>query len=555
MSLRRRGRLSSGRTQAVPSGPFDPKSVLTAIGATLYTWDLATDTIRWGPNAGEVLGLSLMGTFATGEGFAQAIEADGGVGRMDAIRQSTTLGDGWGVPFLARYALRLGTTRLVMVEDRGRWFPDETGAPAVVRGLMHVDAGIGDGFSAALRARTSLLSEIADDVAHARHSMTLVVGAADPGESDTRPLLTEIAARLRPLMRRRDRFIPYGSNRFALALVSCRACDAESALHRIVTLIGARTGSHRSPIEGLRLGAASAPDDGRDAQTLLGRAEAALAAAVDAPATAPAFAVYRADSVTAPRRPRPGTPAGTLVDALNERRLKLAYRPALDAHTGHLAFHGARFHLAEPGGRAAPAADIAEALEREGLSLLGDARAIELAADHLARHRGDRVALAISPATLKDAAFLPLLAAHLGARPGIESRLIVGCPEAVLADPATRGRFDAMKALGVAVALTGFGAGHASYKCLRSVPVDIVSIDGRLVEALSRSVADRMLVRGLVELLHHLGIAVAADCVEDAACARLLAEWGVDYQQGGHCGPPAVPATGRGGDTEATAVA
>jgi EAL domain-containing protein (putative c-di-GMP-specific phosphodiesterase class I) len=64
-----------------------------------------------------------------------------------------------------------------------------------------------------------------------------------------------------------------------------------------------------------------------------------------------------------------------------------------------------------------------------------------------------------------------------------------------------------------------------------------------------------MLVRGLVELLHHLGIAVAADCVEDAACARLLAEWGVDYLQGGHCGPPAVPATGRDGDTEATAVA
>jgi EAL domain-containing protein (putative c-di-GMP-specific phosphodiesterase class I) len=75
---------------------------------------------------------------------------------------------------------------------------------------------------------------------------------------------------------------------------------------------------------------------------------------------------------------------------------------------------------------------------------------------------------------------------------------------------------------------------------LRSLPVDILKIDGAFVQNLARSPEDRFFVRTLLDLAHHLGIATVAEWVEDEDTARLLTQWGVDYLQGNHCGAPAL---------------
>jgi EAL domain-containing protein (putative c-di-GMP-specific phosphodiesterase class I) len=41
-------------------------------------------------------------------------------------------------------------------------------------------------------------------------------------------------------------------------------------------------------------------------------------------------------------------------------------------------------------------------------------------------------------------------------------------------------------------------------------------------------------------MAQHLGIATAAEWVDDEATARLLTAWGVDYLQGGLFGEPAA---------------
>jgi EAL domain-containing protein (putative c-di-GMP-specific phosphodiesterase class I) len=163
---------------------------------------------------------------------------------------------------------------------------------------------------------------------------------------------------------------------------------------------------------------------------------------------------------------------------------------------------------------------------------------LELAADHLVGRPGERLLLPVSPATLQDPEWLRMLAAHLGARPGIESRLIVDIHEAALAEAATRGRLNAMKALGVAVALSGFGNGYASLAHLGTLPIDLLKIDGVFIQTLKRSTDDRLFVRTLIDRAHHFGIAVAAEWVDDEATARLLASWGVDYVEGAPFGEP-----------------
>ena len=77
-----------------------------------------------------------------------------------------------------------------------------------------------------------------------------------------------------------------------------------------------------------------------------------------------------------------------------------------------------------------------------------------------------------------------------------------------------------------------FGAGHTSFRNLRSLAFDIIKVDGAFVQNIVRSSDDRFFVRTLLDLANHLGIATVAEWVEDEETAGLLRGWGVTYFQG-----------------------
>jgi len=70
------------------------------------------------------------------------------------------------------------------------------------------------------------------------------------------------------------------------------------------------------------------------------------------------------------------------------------------------------------------------------------------------------------------------------------------------------------------------------------MPFDMLKIDGVFIQPLKRSTEDRLFVRALVDRAQNMGIAVAAEWVDDEATARLLAAWGVDYLEGALFGEP-----------------
>jgi EAL domain-containing protein (putative c-di-GMP-specific phosphodiesterase class I)/GGDEF domain-containing protein len=526
------GLFGTVRRALLPRGPLEPAAALTAIGTTLYTWDIGTDQLAWGPNAAEILGVPHIGLFSDGEAFATAVEPAQGMSRAEAVIGSDERDDGDGVPYRARYPLRTKAGRLVVIEDTGRWFADADGRPAIAHGTIRIDTTAEENsLAGTLKARAALLAQIVDDVVEAqrsRHSLTLVVGALENVEPDHDDIVADLARRLRPLMRRGDRFIPYAPNRFALALASCAASEAHNAVERLLALLdGEPFAAH------LRLGVANAPEHALDAPTLLRRAEEALAQASDR------YAIYAPPAAAASTGPA-GTSSDALIDALNGRDLVAAHRPVRDARTGEpvLATLVPRLGRAGP---ASCAGDVTAAAERAGFSLLVDARLLEIAADHLALRLLQRLALPIAPSTLREGEWLNTLAAHLGARPGVESRLMIEVPESTLRDKVAVGRLRAMKALGVGIMISGFGAGHVGLAHLRQLPIDLVKIDGALIGNLGRSTEDRLLVHRLVDLAHHLGLGTIASCVPDEASAQILADWGIDYLEGPCCGRAAIP--------------
>jgi EAL domain-containing protein (putative c-di-GMP-specific phosphodiesterase class I) len=490
-----------------------------------YSWDMLTDALTWSPNAAAVLGLSARDLPRTGKAFAQLVEPGSGGGRGETIAGRAAPSGS----FETRYALRLGPDQVLMVEDAGRWQADAQGRPAFVRGLLRADAETSmqaSCLSARIQVRSGLLRQVQNSINEALHvsqTCTLVVGSLDGEDAEA---LDTIARRLRSMMRRHDHFGALSPSRFTLTLTGCPASEVPAALKRLAGLLKDCPGH-------LTLGAACAPDHTFKAAKLLRFAEQALEAALEG---AQPFALYVSRPAS---RSRAAEQAPfDLVAALNDRSLTLACRPVVDAHSRNAVLKQAMAVLTGQDGCPIPLAP-APILDDANLSLLVDGRMLELAADHLAGHPHERLALPIAPATLKDAEWLPMLAAHLGARPGIESRLVIEVPEIALAKDGTLlGRLHAMKAIGIGLSLSGFGTGHIPPSSLRHMPFDLFKIDGVFIQPLQRSTEDRLFVRALVDRAQNLGIATAAEWVDDETTAQLLAAWGVDYLEGTPFGEP-----------------
>ena len=489
--MARRGRgpfHGSARHTPLPHSPVEPAAALTAIGAAIYGWDIGSGSLAWGPNAAEALGIPDIGIFTVAKAFEEAVESQGGASRADAIAASEASDEGDGVPYRAHYALRTRADRLIMVEDTGRWFADADGRPARARGTILTDLCPSgqNGLAAGLRDRAALLAQIVDDVAEAqrsRHALTLVVGLVDGAVPDPKP-----PRRASPAASAPDapagplRSLCAGPFRSCPGLVPrgrSRECARAPPRPRRPRRIGALSAPRRRQRARPRGRCTGAPEAGRGGARVGG---------------------------TGPLRPLQGAGPGAGRGPARHSARRRDRRPQREAACRR-APAGARF--SDAGSRARDARSPPRSRRtgrlrggyrrggRAGRALApGGYGHLEAAADHLASHLVARVALPIAPSTLHDGEWLNALAAHLGARPGIESRLVVEVPESTLADPATRGRLTAMKALGVGIMVSGFGGGRAAMKQLRHLPVDLLKIDGALVGNLPRSTDDRLLVRG-----------------------------------------------------------
>ena len=326
----------------------------------------------------------------------------------------------------------------------------------------------------------------------------------------------------------------------ALALRGCPPDQIQIAIERLSDIVSSR------PIETptgpvtihMAFGAATAPQHATEAAGLLRCAEQALVLAKKGQGP---LVLY--DPVVAlGERRRAASPPIDVLALLNERRITFACQPVVEAGSRKIAFSEALLRVRGRSGRIANAGDVIPAVERLGLIPLLDIRVLELSAAHLAANPLKRLSINMSPMTLESADWLPALSGNLGAYPGIASRLIIELTESLaIRDPdTTRRRLDAMKALGVSIAIDDFGAGHTSFKHLRSFPIDLVKIDGAFAQNLARSPDDRFFIRTLVDLAHHIGVPTVAEWVEDEATATMLAGWGVDFLQGDHCGRPEI---------------
>lgn len=236
-----------------------------------------------------------------------------------------------------------------------------------------------------------------------------------------------------------------------------------------------------------------------------------------------------------------------LTEAMASGALRFDYQPVRSLATGELLGAEALLRWTHPTLGAIPAPIIIERIEATARINAFSQWSIDTIADGLSRIRQQNPAfehtplsLNLSPHQLAWDLYPDNHAAALvrnGLRPNDITVEVVESSEILPGEPAAA-TLRRLADAGVAIALDDFGTGHNSLRYFAMFPVHTIKFDRSLVGLVSAHHESRVILKGLTELAHELGIVTLAEGIETAAEARICGELGVLQGQGWHLGMP-----------------
>jgi EAL domain-containing protein (putative c-di-GMP-specific phosphodiesterase class I) len=103
----------------------------------------------------------------------------------------------------------------------------------------------------------------------------------------------------------------------------------------------------------------------------------------------------------------------------------------------------------------------------------------------------------------------------------------------VMQDPeATVLKLNALKGLGIKLAVDDFGTGYSSLAYLKRFPIDVLKVDRAFVNGLAQGGHDSAIVQTVVSLAKALGLHTTAEGIEERSQWTMLERLGCDQGQG-----------------------
>ena len=350
-------------------------------------------------------------------------------------------------------------------------------------------------------------------------------------------LLREVAQRLKSAVRTVDTTARLGGDEFVILLgPPITESEAYAVAHRVIELMEPSMrllglDVHTSP----SIGMAFYPHDGRTADTLLARADAAMYTAKE----------RGRNNV---QRYAVGMSAGTqdrvrleseLHEALHGGQFELLYQPKVDTASGRINSAEALIRWRHPErGLLLPAdfigiADDCGLLDDIGEWVLHEAcrQAKAWQDEGLPRLR---VAVNLAPSQFRLTNLVDQIRRALDAVQLDPQLLEVELTESAVMSDAEESILilEAISSMGVLVSVDDFGTGYSSMSYLRRFPIDKLKIDRCFVEEMTRRSEDASIVRAIISLAHSLRLKVIAEGVETPEQLALLADLGCDQYQG-----------------------
>jgi len=291
----------------------------------------------------------------------------------------------------------------------------------------------------------------------------------------------------------------------------------------------------------MKAGAALYPDDGEDADALIGNAEAALRRAKG---TGDRFLFYT-PHLNARVAERLDLEA-RLRNAVRRGEFDLHYQPKVGLRDNRITGVEALLRWRDTGQGAVSPAQFVPVLEETGL--IGEV-GLWVMREAVKAHRSlaqpgraaPRVAVNVSALQLRSQSFVDDVRGALDGA-GEAAGLDLEITESLLMqdiDDSLR-KLRAVRALGVRIALDDFGTGYSSLAYLSRLPIDTVKIDRGFVRSMVEKAEEASVVSAILSLSRALSLKACAEGVETQVQADLLRRLRCDEMQG-YLFSPAVP--------------
>lgn len=328
-----------------------------------------------------------------------------------------------------------------------------------------------------------------------------------------------------------------GGDEFTMLIAGIRdARDSEPVARRILEALSAPiTIEDRDLFVTPSIGIATYPVDGDNAGALLKNADAAMYKAKEEGRNCIRFYSNSINDRALSRF----TLEADLRAALEGDELEVHYQPQVDMQSGKAIGMEALVRWNHPQRGFIPPSDFIPVAEEAGLiDRLGEwvmQTACAQARAWCQQGAGEiRVAVNLSPRQFYAGALARVVADVLVST-GLPSRLLeVELTEGmVMKDPkVTLAELEALKEMGVSIAVDDFGTGHSSLAYLKKYPLDVLKIDRSFVNDIATDPDDAAIARAIIVMAKSLGMAVIGEGVETGQQLTFLQENGCDQVQG-----------------------
>ena len=283
-----------------------------------------------------------------------------------------------------------------------------------------------------------------------------------------------------------------------------------------------------------KVGIASFPADGADAETLFRNAEAALK---KAKASGERYLFYQQDMTAAVAGKL--TLENQLREALHNGEFVLHYQPKVDLANGMVTSAEALIRWNDPRTGLVPPGRFIPMMEETGLIYDVGRWALRQAIKDYLRWRSMglgavRIAVNVSPIQLRHRGFIAEIGQAISNDPQAAAGLELEITESVIMEDVkgSIASLQAIRAMGISIAIDDFGTGFSSLAYLAKLPVDTLKIDLSFVHNMTTGPQGLALVSTIISLAHALKLKVVAEGVETEEQLHLLRLLNCDEMQG-----------------------
>jgi EAL domain-containing protein (putative c-di-GMP-specific phosphodiesterase class I)/GGDEF domain-containing protein len=230
--------------------------------------------------------------------------------------------------------------------------------------------------------------------------------------------------------------------------------------------------------------------------------------------------------------------ASYLQNAFLSNKLCLAFQPIIDSRSGEISYYESLLRIINIDGSASSAGPFIPIAEKMGFMDVIDIMVFKMVIDELVRSPELKLSVNLSNASMNDSKWLAS-AVKLLTDNDVAKRLVVEITEtSEQHDIKNVAKFvSTIQEMGCEVALDDFGTGYTSFSQLKSLPVDIIKIDGSFVRDIATNPKNKFFVKTLMEFSKNFELKAVAEFVENQETADILKAMDVDFLQGNYFSP------------------